>query len=66
MPVTTVAAVALLLLRLKIVFRETVLFTDVLRKSIPTTDAPVVVPVPPAAVRFLMVLIVTAAMELAR
>src|SRR5438105_1191411 len=55
MPVTTVAAAALVFDRLKMVFCEIVWFTVVVM-LIPMTEAAVVVPVPPGAVRLRIVL----------
>jgi hypothetical protein len=62
-PVTVVAPEEAVLLNVWIVFCETVLLTEELTKAIPTTEAAVVVPVPPAAVRFRIVLLVNVPSE---
>src|SRR5436190_11284915 len=66
MPVSVVAEAALVFTKVWIVLCVTVLFTELLTNAIPTTDAAVVVPVPPAAERFRTVLSVTVASEVER
>ena len=63
MPVTTQASVALVLLKLKIVFCPIIWLAEELEEDMPITDALVVVPMPPEDVKSRMVfeLIVAAA-----